>query len=184
MLAGLPQLVLVVLVLGAGFAALITWLWVLAVAGSLALLALVQVARAALELSRRRRAVDQWLLWGAAARPSSALLSWRAAELTSPRLRSTLAHSLGRLEREACGRTLPGPVPLNRRAIRNNSGLLGMLTRRLRDYDRPASVRGMLLVDRLVTEPGSPLYSSLPDDVLAEALSEALAALDPVAVAA
>jgi hypothetical protein len=41
----------------------------------------------------------------------------------------------------------------------------------------------MLIVDRLITEPGSPLYSSCPGDALAEALSEALAALDPIPVA-
>jgi len=188
-LAGLPQLVLAALVLVVGFAASIEWPWPLAVACSLVLVALIQIGRAALELARRRRAADRWLLWGATARPSSALLSWRAAELTSPRVRAILANSLGRTEREACGPTLPGPLPLNRRAIRSNAGLLRMLTGRLRDRDRPVAVRGMLLVDRLVTEPGSPLYSYLPDDVLAEALSEALAALEavplePVALAA
>jgi hypothetical protein len=36
----------------------------------------------------------------------------------------------------------------------------------------------MLLVERLLTEPGSPLYSRVPDDVLAETIREALAAID------
>ena len=79
---------------------------------------------------------------------------------------------------------MPGPVPLNKRALRLHLGLLRALQERLEDSARPVSVRGMLLVDRLLTEPGSPLYSSVPDGVLAEALSEALAAIDPVPDAA
>jgi hypothetical protein len=173
-----------VLVLAVGLGVAIGWPWVLAIACSLALVGLLQAARAAVELGRRRRAADEWLLWGAAARPSSALLSWRAGELTSPRLRSTLAHSLQRIEREARGGTLPGPVPLNKRAIRRHLSLVRALQERVEDRALPVSVRGMLLVDRLLTEPGSPLYSYVPDDVLAEALSEALAAIDPAPAAA
>jgi hypothetical protein len=135
--------------------------------------------RAAVELGRRRRVDDDWLLWGAAARPSSALLGWRAAELTSPRLRSILAHSLRRIVREVRGRAYPGAVPLNGRAIRLHLGLVDALSGRLDDHDRPVAAKGMVLVDRLLTEPGSPLYSRVSDDVLAQALSEALAALDP-----
>jgi len=182
-LAGLPQLVLAVLVLVVGLAAMIRWPLVVATAGAIASVGLLQAARAAAELATRRRLADEWLLWGASARPSSALLDWRAAELGSPRLRSTLGHSLRRLEREVRGGTLPGAVPLNKRAIRCHLGLVRALQERLEDRTRPVSVRGMLLVERLLTEPGSPLYSSAPDDVLAEALSEALAALDPVPVA-
>ncbi len=184
LLAALPPICLALLVLAAGFGAAVGWPWVVAIACSLVLVALVQAARAAVELGRRRRTADEWLLWGAAARPSSALLSWRAAELTSPRLRSTLAHNLRRLEREARGGTLPGAVPLNKRAIRCHVGLVHALHERLDDQARPVSVRGMLLVDRLLTEPGSPLYSRVPDDVLAQALSEALAAIDPAPAAA
>ena len=47
------------------------------------------------------------------------------------------------------------------------------------DRDRPVAATGMVLGDRLLTEPGSTLYSPVGDDVLAQALSEALAALDP-----
>ena len=36
----------------------------------------------------------------------------------------------------------------------------------------------MLLVERLITVPRSPLYASGPDDVLADVLGEAIAALD------
>ncbi len=102
----------------------------------------------------------------------------------SPRLRSTLAHGLLRIERETRGKTLPGAVPLNKRALHRHLGLLCVLQSRIEDRSRPVSIRGILLVDRLLTEPGSPFYSSTPDDVLAEALSDALAALEPAPVAA
>ena len=59
-------------------------------------------------------------------------------------------------------------------------GLLCALHSRLGDRDRAVSVRGILLVDRLLTQPRSPVYSSAPEEVLADALSDAIAALDPV----
>jgi hypothetical protein len=180
----LPQVCLALLVVAAGFAAGIEWPWVLTIACSLVFVAMLQATRAAVELARRRRAADEWLLWGAAARPSSALLSWRADELRSRRLRSTLSHSLRRIEREVRGGTLPGSAPLNQRAIRRHIGLLHALQERLDDRTRPVSARGMLLVDRLLTEPGSPLYSAVSGHVLAKALAEALAAIDPAAAAA
>ncbi len=82
--AAVPQLALALLVLAIGLGAAIEWPWVLAVAFLLVLVGLLQAARAALELGRRRRTADEWLLSGAAPRPSSALLSWRAGELASP----------------------------------------------------------------------------------------------------
>ena len=179
LLAALPQIRLAGLVLVVGFAAALGWPWVLATACSLVVLALLQAARAELELGRRRRAADEWLVWGGSAHPSSALLRWRTDELTSPQLRSTLAHSLRRIEREARGGTLPGPVPLNTRAIRSHLGLVRVLRERLEDRARPVSARGMVLVDRLLTEAGSPLYSRVRADDLAEAIGDALAAIDP-----
>ena len=184
LLAALPAFGLALVVPAVGLAFSIGWPWVVAVACSLVFVAVLQAARAALVLGRRRRTADEWLLWGATARPSSALLSWRAAELTSPRLRSTLAHSLARIQREARGETLPGAVPLNTGALRRHVHLVGDLEQRLEDRTLPVSARGMVLVDRLLTEPGSPLYSSpVPDDVLAEAVLEALWALDSVPLA-
>jgi hypothetical protein len=181
LVAALPQILLAPLVLAIGLGTGVGWPWVGVIACSLVGVGLAQAVSATVELGRRRRTADEWLLWGAATRPSSALLSWRAGELTSPRLRSTLAHSLKRIEREARGGTLPGPVPLNKRALRSHLGLLRALHERLEDRGRAVSPRGMLLVDRLLTEPGSPLYSRVPDGVLAEALSEALAAVEPPA---
>jgi hypothetical protein len=178
LLVALPQVLLALLVLAVGFAAAIAWPWVVAIACSLVLVALAQAIRAAVELQRRRRAADQLLLCGAVARPSSELLTWRAGELTSPRLRSMLARSLRHIEREAKGATRPGPVPLNTRALRCHTDLVCALRERLEDQAHPVSPRGMVLVDRLLTEPGSPLHSHVPDTVLAEAMNKALAALD------
>jgi len=175
--AALPLLVVAFAVLAVGFAAEIRSLWVLSAACLLGLVALAQAALAAVGREERRRVADEWLLWGAAARPASALLSWRAAELASARLRGTLAHSLRRIEREVRCETRLGPVPLNKGAIRSQLGLLRALRERLADRSSPVTVRGMLLADRLLTEPASPLYSSVSDAVLAKALREALAEL-------
>jgi hypothetical protein len=168
--------------LGVGLA----WKWTAAVACGLLFIAACRAIRAALERSRLRTIADEWILWGAAARPSSRLLGWRAGELMSPRLRSTLAHSLARIESETRGKLLPGAVPLNKRALRQELPLLCVLHALLADAARPVSVRGMLLVDRLVTEAGSPLYASVSDDVLADTLCDALTALEdaPIASAA
>jgi len=131
------------------------------------------------ERARQRRAADEWLLWGATPRPESALLHRRTCELCSQRRRASLARTLRGIEREALGPVVPGPVPLNRRAIRAQVGLVQALEERLADPARPVSARGVLLVERLLTEPGSPLYSPFENAVLAEALTEALAALEP-----
>jgi hypothetical protein len=172
----------VALGLGAGVA----WDWTAAVAGGLLLLAASRAIRAGVERSRLRAIADEWILWGAAARPSSRLLGWRAAELLSPRLRSTLAHSLARIESETRGKILPGAVPLNKRALRRHLPLLCALQTWLADGARPVSVRGMVLVERLLTEAGSPLYAHASDDELADTLCDALTALEdaPIASAA
>jgi hypothetical protein len=168
----------------AGLAPPVGWPRALAAAGLLALVGAVRAGREALELDRRRRLADEWLLWGAAARASSPLLRWRADELTSPRLRVTLAHGLRRIERESRAAGATGPVPLNKAAIRRQLGLLHALAGRLEDRSRPVAVPGMVLAERLLTDPASPLYCAVPDDAVAGALREALSALDGRARAA
>lgn len=148
------------------------------VGGLLALAGLVAGVRAAIERDRRRRLADDWILWGAAVRPSATLLSWRAGELASPRLRTALARGLQRIEREVVGLARPGSVPLNQRGLRCNLRLLRALTRRLADRSHPVSVQGIVLADRLLTEPWSPLYSAVSEEELASALGSVLAALD------
>jgi hypothetical protein len=152
----------------------------LGAAVALLLVGMWQTVRAWQLLNGRRRTADRLLLWGAEPRPSSELLAWRAAELISTSSRKTLARSLRRLAREAEGRVLPGAVPVNRRGIRSQLGLLRALEAHLADLDQPVSPRGVLLVEQLLTEPGSPLYSYGQDDQLAQLLSEACAALAPL----
>ena len=175
---------LVPVVVVVGRAAGVDWRWLIVVLLCLGLVAAVAPARFVIELGRRRRAADEWLLWGAVANRSSPLLSRRAAELTSRGKRSTLARSLQRVERGVSGETMAAPVPLNRRSIRRNLGLVRALQERLDDHGRPVDPRGILLVERLITVPRSPLYARDSDDVLAEALGEALAALDGPPLAA
>jgi hypothetical protein len=157
--------------------------WLITVLIGFGLVALAGPIRALMQRGRQRDAADEWLLWGAVAHPSSPLLSRRAAELVSPRKRSMLARSLRRVERDGSKETVAAPIPLNRRAIRRNVFLVRALHERLDDHSRPIDPRGVVLVERLITVPRSPLYSRDPDDVLAEALGEALAALDPAPLA-
>lgn len=182
--AALPLLLVALLVLVLGFGAAIGWRLVVVLAGSLVVVAVLQAVRAAAERERRRRVADEWLLWGAVARPASVLLSWRARELSSPRLCSALARSMRRIEHEVRVVAPLGPVPLNKPALRRHRCLVRALHERLDDQARPVSLRGMVLVERLLTKSGSPFYSFVPGDVLAEALREALAALDPPSLAA
>jgi hypothetical protein len=167
-----------ILIAAAGLGAGVAWPWIAAVAGVLVCAGLLRWARAAVDLGRRRRAADDWLPWGAAVRSSSPLRDWRARELTSARARLTLARSLRGIERELRGASLPGPVSLKSRALRHHAALVRALQGRLDDTSLPVSARGTVLTDRLLTAPGSPLYSPAPGDVLAQALTEALAALD------
>jgi len=127
----------------------------------------------------RRRAADAWLLSQTPPRPPSSDLDRRAGELVSVRRCAQLARTLHGIEREALGRVVPGPVPLDRRAIRRQLDLVRAVEKSLADSARPVCARGVLLVDRLLTEPGSPLYSRDGEAMLAEALSEALSALEP-----
>src|SRR4051794_1407067 len=65
-----------------------------------------------------RRNADRILRGGARVHPDSALLVWRAAELTSARKRRSFARSLRGVVRGLDGNALPGAVPLNRRGVR------------------------------------------------------------------
>ena len=179
----LARVCLAPVVIVVGLAAGVAWPWLITVLLCLGLVAAVEPIRVVMELGRRRHAADEWLLWGAVAHPSSSLLSRRAAELTSPGRRSTLARSMRRVGRDASEETVAGPISLNRRSIRRNLDLVRALHERLDDQSRPVDPRGILLVERLITVPRSPLYSRASDDVLANALSEALAALDPAPLA-
>jgi len=137
---------------------------ILAAAGAPLLVGLLAALHGWRRLAARRAVADTWLLWGAEARP--------AAEL--------LARSLRRLGAETQRRLVPGALPLNRLELRSQIGLLRALELRLSDLSRPVCARGVLIVERLLTEPGSPLYARERSDALAEQLSEACATLEPL----
>ena len=107
------------------------------------------------ELRAARRVADAELL--ESGMPTT-LTAWRADELTAPGNRLELARSLHRLVRSADARTLPGAIPLNRIVVREEAEVLRALAGRLEDLDRPVAARGVLLVDRLVTDGYGPLY--------------------------
>jgi len=107
------------------------------------------------ELRAAREAADEELL--ATGLPTT-LTTWRAAELTSAKNRVELARSVQRLVRMADARYLPGATPLNRLVVREEAEALRSLADRLEDPDRPVTARGMLLLDRLVTDGYGPLY--------------------------
>lgn len=156
----------------------IAWRAIAAIAVAIVLFGAFRAWQAIGERERCRKLADDWLLWGAAVSPSAQLLSWRANELTSRRLRTSLARALGRIEREATGAVRPGALPLNENALREHSSLVHDLADRVRDRSRPATVTGLLLVDRLLRHPWSPIYSVVPEDELVHNLQHALDALD------
>ena len=174
----LPSLLEAAFVLLVGGVIGIAWPVTGAIAGAVVLVGAVRARQAIGEREHRRKLADDWLLWGAAVRPSAPLLTWRADELTSRRLRRSLARVLVRIEREATGAARPGPLPLNDVALRVHSSLLLDLAARLRDRSRPVTVTGVLLVDRLLRDAWSPIYSVVPEDELVHSLQLALDALD------
>src|SRR5262249_37018995 len=156
----------------------IAWPATGALAGGVVLVGAVRARHAIGEREHRRKLADDWLLWGAAVRPSAQLLTWRANELTSRRQRASLARGLVRIEREATGEVRPGPPPLNEIALRDHSHPLVDLTAHPRAPSRPVTATGLLLVDRLLRDPWSPIYSVVPEDQLVDSLQLALDALE------
>ncbi len=109
--------------------------------------------------------------------PESALLVWRAAELTSARERRICARSLRRIVKELEGRLLPGAVPLNRRGVRPQAPALAALAERVADVSQPVTPGGMLLVHDLLCDAYSPLYVGANVDKLPSALQRIQSAL-------
>ena len=106
-------------------------------------------------LRAARRGADAEL---AATRLAPPRLAWRTAELVAEENRVSLARSLTDVVHAADERLLPGAAPLDRTAIRRNRAQLLELASLLFDVDREVTPRGVLLVDRLLTEGGGPLY--------------------------
>ena len=140
--------------------------------------ALAAVARAEQEhraLSRLQSSIDQVLLRKDPT-PLSPVLVWRAGQLSAPGAREHLAAALRRVERSAAASHLAGASPLNRPAVRASAPELEAVVDCLAGTD-PVRPRGILLVRRVLDDPGSPLYGDAPADELRAALRRALAAL-------
>ena len=105
------------------------------------------------ERRRRREEADAWIASGFAPR-----FRWRAEELTSRRERRLLARSVRGVIADLSPRRLPGPVPVNRVAVRPHVELLATLADRLADQ-RPVAPVGILAVRRVLTDPDGPLYT-------------------------
>ena len=106
-------------------------------------------------------------------------LARRAEQLTSERNRRVVASGLERVieAAEEPPSRYSSAVPLRRAEILSErTGLLG-LAAELRDTSQDVNVRGVALVERLLTDGGSPLYTSSANETLDGAIRQARAAL-------
>jgi hypothetical protein len=102
-----------------------------------------------------RRTADADLL---ATRLPPLRLAWRVQELTTGDHRVGLAQEITHLVHDADRGSLPGASPVNRVAVRAARSNLLALASRLADLDRPVTARGVLLVEKLLTDSRSAFY--------------------------
>jgi hypothetical protein len=150
----------------------------LAAAGCFALAAAVRAARARAELRSVRRVADRLILADAFGAEGSDVVLWRTLELVSPQSREQLAHEVEQTLRRADPARLPSAAPLRRGVARRNEELLRKLEERMLD-GRPVTARGMVLLRRLLREPGSPLYDDVRESQLPRAIATVLTELEP-----
>jgi hypothetical protein len=124
----------------------------------------------------RRPALDRRLLAGADPYTDPALRR-RVSELESPRMRRSLAGELENIV-AACERPPPrnAAVPIDRRAVWASRRWLLQLAQDLREPGE-VSVRGILLIRRLLTDGASPLYLARSPAELELAVRHARSAL-------
>lgn len=108
-------------------------------------------------LKAARRSADEQLL---ASKLASPRLAWRSAELLAPEHRISVGRSLADTVHAADERLLPSATPLDRAAVRECRAQLLDLAAHLFDLDRSVTPRGMLLLERLLSDSHGPLYGS------------------------
>ena len=116
----------------------------------------------------------------AGASPSSSPdLELRSQQLLSARNRRVLAQSLERMvdAGEERPRAYSSVVPLRRAAILRERQALLALAAELRDTDQQVFVRGVALVERLLTDGCSPFYMETEEETLGGAVRHARSAL-------
>jgi len=99
-------------------------------------------------------------------------------DLSSTRQRRSLARALRRVIHSLDPRLLPGASPLNRPGLWLYEPELRTLAARVGDLDRPASRRGLELVDNLLSDAGGPLYDRDRAGEIPETVKRILVALD------
>jgi len=149
----------------------------LAAAACFGLAAVVRVERARAELRAIRRSADRLILASATGVEGSDIVRWRALELVATPTRQGLARELEQALRRVDPARLPSASPLRRGVARRHEHMLRRLEERMLD-GRPVTARGVLLLRRLLREPGSPLYDEQAGD-LSRALAHVLLELDP-----
>jgi hypothetical protein len=148
---------------------------------SFELLGVVRGWKARRSLAGARRRADAELL---VARIPSPRLAWRTEELVADEQRIELGRSLTDVVQSADERLLPGASPVNRASVRVRRAELLELAAWLYDLSRPVAPRGVLLVDRLLSDGAGPLFGHGEPDELRAELSVILGALDGNDVAA
>ena len=99
-------------------------------------------------------------------------------ELVSEENRIDLARSLTDVVHAADERLLPAASPIARAAVRGCRPQLLAVAARLFDVSKPVSARGVLQVERLLTDGSGPLYGRGDGDRLLVAATRILAVLD------
>lgn len=148
-----------------------------AAAGCFVVAAAVRIARARVELHRVRRTADRLILADAVGQEGSEIVRWRMGELVAPASRTGLARELGQTVRRLDPARLPSASPLRRNAARRHEELLHRLEERLVDGS-PVTARGVLLLQRLLREPGSPLYDAASERELGRAIAAVVLELE------
>jgi hypothetical protein len=149
----------------------------LAAAACFALAAAVRAERATAELRAIRRTADRLILADPRATEGSDIVRWRTLELVAPSTRHGLARELDQTLRRVDPARLPSASPLRRGVTRRHEQMLRRLEARMLD-GRPVTARGVLLLRRLLREPGSALYDEHAGD-LSRALAHVLLELEP-----
>ena len=129
----------------------------LLVGAAIAALGTLRSTRALRERRALRRLADKELVAGTLS-TSSALLAWRASELTSPSNRRVLARSLRTIESEAQEPRVPTSSPVNRRGVRPHLDVVYALAARVGALEQQVDPRGMVLVEHLICDGFGPLY--------------------------
>jgi hypothetical protein len=111
--------------------------------------------------------------------PPPLRLSWRVEELVATKNLPDPAHPLRSLVRDTRASRLPSASPFNRIVVRAGSDRLLAVAARLADLERPIAMRGIVLLERLLTDGSGPLYDRERVDEFGSTLDAILDALEP-----